>query len=416
MTKLLALFDPSRLHNAEGATRKLKLTKRAVEASAPGVSDRWLWDAELPGFGLRVKPSGVRTYVVQYRNQSGRTRRLALGQHGVITAEQARQLARQRLGEVAAGSDPSAERQARRKAMTVSQACDRYVEEYAEIHKKKSSVKEDRRLIEKRIRPELGPLPLEGVTRDDVLRLHLALKRTPYEANRAVALLSKLFNLAEGDWGVRPAGSNPCHKLRRYKEEKRTRFLSAGELGRLGETLDKAEADGSESSAVILAIRLLALTGCRLGEIRKLRWEDVRLADGVLSLRDAKRGARDVPLGREAVARLRRTERQGEFVVLSSSGDREMGESTLEAAWRRLRIKAQLDTRLHDFRHTVGTYAGAMPNTSAFLVRDLLGLKTMAMTDRYVERNIDPLHAIADGVGDTIDSAMRKRRPTDVTA
>jgi integrase len=385
-----------------------KLTKRFVESIAEPETrsvDVVIWDSELPGFGVRVKVSGVRSYMLQYRNESGRSRRVTIGRHGVLTAEEARQHARGLLADAKRGSDPAADRGAARRACTVSQLCDRYMREHAELHKKPSSAAEDRRLIDRRLRSTLGTMKADGVTRDDVMRVHLSLRATPYEGNRVLALLSKIFNLAEA-WRIRPLHSNPCWHVKRFAERKRERFLSGEELGRLGKALLEAERDKTVRPGVLDAIRLLAFTGCRLGEVLGSRWEDVDLVAGVFRLRDAKAGARTVPLGAPALALLTELPRPGPFVVRGVASDGPLKSSTLEDAWKKIRKHAKIpDARLHDLRHTVGTYGG-QAGLNAFMVRDLLGHKTLAMTGRYVERDTNPLRAAADQVSGRIAAAM----------
>ncbi len=409
MAKVMRLFE-----GARGETKgkgRVKLTKRVVDALRPMPGrDVVLWDSQLPGFCVRVKPSGVRSYAIQYRNRRHKSCRLTIGRHSVLTVEQARAEARQRLADAKRGEDPLAERESARTkakaAQTVTQLCERFLCEYAEVRKKPSSVKEDRRLIEKRIRPAMGTKRLEEITRDDVLDLHHSLRKTPYEANRTLALLSKLLNVAEL-WGLRPQGSNPCRHIERYTEKARDRFLSDEELGRLGAVLEEAEQTRTHQAGVIAAIKLLALTGCRLSEILGLEWSHVDLTAGVLRLPDAKAGARLVPLGDAAVALLSSVDRTGKFVVLGDKTGQPIPAPTVEDGWRRLRDKAKLENaRLHDLRHTVGSLAGQQ-GWNAFTVKAILGHKTLAMTDRYVAHDVTPLRRAADSISARISEAMK---------
>ncbi|MCP4316486.1 MAG: site-specific integrase [Hyphomicrobiales bacterium] len=382
-----------------------KLTQAYVLRLRPSEREAFHWDTQLPGFGLRAKPSGVRTFVVQYRNAGGRTRRYAIAKYGVMTVEEARKEARQLLSAVAKGADPSAERASGRTAPTVADLIDRYMREHSEAHKKASSVKEDRRLLNRNVKPRLGTTKAASVTRGDIAKLHHALRKTPYEANRTLAILSKMFNLSEV-WGLRPDGSNPCRHVKRFREAKRERFFSGDELKRIGEALATAERDGTEMPGITLAVRLLALTGCRMGEILALRWEDVELKKGLIRLTDAKAGARDVMLGTPARALLADSPKDDNWVVHGPNPDKPLSRWTLEKAWRRIRDNAKLENaRLHDFRHTVGTYGGHA-GFNAFIVRDLLGHKTLAMTGRYVERDTDPVRAAADLVSERVAAAM----------
>ncbi|HEX7776230.1 MAG TPA: integrase arm-type DNA-binding domain-containing protein, partial [Parvibaculum sp.] len=202
----------------------MRLTKQFVDALKPSSEEIFAWDSELKGFGVRVKPTGIKTYFLQYRNKQGRSRRYTLGRHGVFAPEEARKLARLRLADIQYGEDPAADRKSAREAPTMSELCERYLAEHSEPHKKPSSVREDRRLIVKRINPAIGALSVESVTRADVMKLQHAMRKTPYDANRMLATLSKMFNLAEA-WGLRPDGTNPVRYVQRFPERKRDQFL-----------------------------------------------------------------------------------------------------------------------------------------------------------------------------------------------
>ena len=247
-----------------------------------------LWDGDLPGFGVRVLPSGRRSYLVQYRI-GHRSRRITLGPHGVLTTDQARGMAIEALAEVRSGGDPAEERKERREALTVQALAARFDAEHIAVHLKESTAREYRRNLRRFILPVLGRHKVLEVTRADVARFHHDLRHIPYQANRNLEIISKMFNLAEM-WGFRLDGSNPRRHLRKYPEQKRERFLSASELGRLGEVLNAMEQERLELTSAIAAVRLLVLTGCRLNEIMKLRWEHVDLSLGLLRLPDSKTG------------------------------------------------------------------------------------------------------------------------------
>jgi integrase len=190
---------------------------------------------------------------------------------------------------------------------------------------------------------------------------HHDLRHIPYQANRNLEIISKMFNLAEM-WGLRPDGSNPRRHLRKDREQKRERFLSASELRRLGEVLDAMEQERLGLASAIAAVRLLLLTGCRLNEIMKLRWEHVDVGGGLLRLPDSKTGAKAVQLGEAAIEVLRKMERSpfNPRVIQGTQPGKPLAD--LQPFWQRVRARAGLkDARLHDLRHTfasVGVASG----------------------------------------------------------
>ncbi len=246
-----------------------RLTKRIVEAARPLAKDYFIFDEQLPGFGLRVMPSGKKSYVIQYR-RNRRTRRLTFGRHGPMTPDQARRKAIELSAAVQVGGDPAEEHREARQAPTLAALGERFLDEHVGSHCKPSTAREYRRSIELFINPILGSASVREVTRTDVVALHHSLRHIPYQANRTLGVLSKILNMAE-IWGLRPDGSNPCRHVKKYPEKKRERFLDPEELTRLGETLREVEKEGSETTSAVAAVRLLILTGCRLGEILTLK-------------------------------------------------------------------------------------------------------------------------------------------------
>ncbi|HEX4615786.1 MAG TPA: integrase arm-type DNA-binding domain-containing protein, partial [Stellaceae bacterium] len=226
----------------------LRLNKSNVEDITPEAKDIYAWDDRIPGFGVKVTPAGKRIYVLKYR-AGGAQRWLVLGRHGDLTAEEAQKKAIRLRGAVADGKDPARLRDEHAAEPIVDELADRYLAEYAEPHKKPRSVEEDRRNLKLHIRPELGALKVSAVARQDILKLHHKMRATPGAANRALALMSKMFGLAE-DWGIRPEGSNPCRRIKKFDERARERFLTKDELQRLGRALEEAERDGEHPSGI----------------------------------------------------------------------------------------------------------------------------------------------------------------------
>jgi hypothetical protein len=174
-----------------------KITKRLVEGTSPGEKEVLIWDSDLKGFGVRIKPSGSRSYLIQYRNEFGRSRRLTLGPHGRLTAEEARRLAREKLLTAIQGRDPAEERAEKRAVSTLSVFSKRYLSEYAAAQKKSGTIKTDRINLRCHILPALGHLPLTAISKTDIAKLNHSMKDRPGAANRTMELLSNMMNVAE---------------------------------------------------------------------------------------------------------------------------------------------------------------------------------------------------------------------------
>ncbi len=314
----------------------MALTKTSIEKAQPESRDVFLWDDAIAGFGVRVLSSGKRSFLLQYRNTEGRSRRVTLGRFGVLTVQQARQKAIRLLAQVSEGADPAQERREATDAPTLEDLAARYLRDHAEPKKKPRSVQEDHRLIEKHILPTLGSRKVGHITSNDIDRLHSSMSEKPILANRVLALESMMFRLAE-KWRLRPVGSNPCHGVERYKENRRERYLSMEEIGRLGDTLRAMQEERALSASAVAGIRLLLLTGCRRNEIRNLRWSEIDLKRPEIRLSDSKTGPRSVPLNAPAVQVIDGLERRSQWVLPGVQRDTPI---SLNAAWIRIRKRA----------------------------------------------------------------------------
>ena len=382
----------------------VKITKRMVDQLKSDGADTFYWDADLPGFGVRVRGSGRKYYIVQYR-ADGRVRRITLGRHGAVSAETARRRAMAAISEAKGGGDPAAARDERRKAVTMKQFGKRFLEEYVPNHCKPSTAYEYGRSVKFFIDPRIGRRKVRDIKRSDIAELHHELRETPYQANRTLGVLSKMFSQAEV-WGLRPDGSNPCLHVKRYKEEKRERFLNAEEFSRLGQVLDEILHDGSETRSAVVAFRLLMLTGCRLSEIQKLQWEHVDLEAGELHLPDTKTGGRAVPLAPSAVRLLQSLPRDEDnpWVIAGKKPGSHL--TDLQHPWRRVRARADLeDVRIHDLRHSFASRALAL-GEGLPMIGKLLGHTQVQTTARYAHLARDTVKASAARIGDSIDGDL----------
>jgi integrase len=403
-----------------------RITKRVVESASPGPRELFVWDTELKGFGVRILPSGVRTYLVQCRTPGGKQRRMTVGRHGPLTADQARREARQLLAAVERGDDPAGVVQQARTAPSVAELCDRYLQDHAREHKRPLSVEADERNIRNHVLPVLGRLKVAEVTRADIDRLKRSVRtgKTAVDsklgprarriitggagaANRVLALVSKMMNLAE-KWGLRPDGSNPCRHVEKFKENKRERYLTGDELARLGDALTEAEQAATELPSVIAAVRLLVLTGCRLSEILTLQWEYVDFEAAWMRLPESKTGAKTVHLNAPALAVLAGIERQegSPWVIAGAKAGTHL--VNLEKPWRRIRTKADIpDVRLHDLRHSFASVAVGL-GEGLPMIGKLLGHTQVQTTARYAHLAADPVKQATERVGAAIAGAMMR--------
>lgn len=379
-------------------------TKTQMRAAPVGFT----WQPDVPGLVLRVRESGRRTWVLDYWF-SARHRQIVIGD---VPPDAARQIAEKHRVAIAHGRDPLAEKDDARKAaeaaVTLSKFFERYLTDYAEGKKKPRSISEDKRLFKYTIQEPLGRVRLPDLTDDHVRRFHRNLKATPIVANRAVALLSKMMNLAEA-WQVRPKFSNPCRHVGKYPEKKAHRFLSSEQLTALGAALAEIErapkkSDDYELPSVIAAVRLLLFTGCRRGELLSLRWEDVNFDAGVLDLPDSKTGRKVIVLNapaRQVLDSLAKQRKDGcPWVLPGRYGGKAL--VGLPHAWLRIRKRAGLDgVRLHDLRHSYASTAAGL-GASLPVIGALLGHTVPATTARYAGVAADPRREAAERVGERL--------------
>ena len=376
-----------------------KLTKRSVDALKPNGVDTVYWDRELTGFGVRVRMSGRKSYVVQTR-VAGKLRWFTIGPHGPFTPEEARAEALDLLAKAKRGIDPRATTGKPVRDPVMADLCKRFLEEYVSAHCKPKTGVDYGRSIRLFIEPAIGAMKVSDIARKDIAELHQRMRHKPYQANRTLAVLSKMFSLAEV-WGWRADGSNPCRHVKRYKERARERFLSPEETDRLGAVLKEAE---KEMPSAVAAFRLLLLTGCRLSEIQTLRWEHVK-AD-CIELPDGKTGGRVVPLGPEARDVLAALPRDDDNPWVIAGRLQGSHLTDLQHPWRRIRKRAGLeDVRIHDLRHSYASRALAL-GESLTMIGKLLGHTQAQTTARYAHLARDSVQNAAARITESIGSNL----------
>jgi integrase len=402
-----------------------KITKRFVDRLTAGAADVVHWDSDMPGFGVRVKPSGARSYIVQYRNTGGQSKRLTIGRVGVLTPEEARREARKTLAAVAKGGDPAADKQARRADLTVAQLIDRYLSEGPadKPNKKKLSWTHDAGNLRRHVAAILGRRRLATLTKDDIQRFQRSVTQGETKANApaaqkrgrvrvrggaAAAARSTAVLAAMLAWATERGflSANPAKGVQLNTLAARERFLTDQELARLGDALAAMEARGVNRSSLNI-IRLLLLTGARLNEIASLKWEYVDFQRGVFMLPDSKTGAKTVPVGApvfEILAKISRTDESTWIFPAAQGNGHHVGAPKI---WRQIRKEAGLTgVRLHDLRHTHAS-AGVALNQSLYIVGKILGHRRAATTQKYSHLALDPIRAAAEQTSKRLAGALR---------
>ena len=387
-------------HEGGPAMPIVDLTPRLARESKPQAKDTILFDRTLPGFGLRIHPSGRKVYIVQARIE-GRSRRIVIARHGEMELAEARRRARDMLGRIRAGGNPADDIRREKETPTLREFADEYLRR-CEPHWKPSGRKTVRIYLNARILPAFGKMPLDRIGPEDVAAwFDAASKDRPGAANRAFEILRAMMFRAE-EWGLRERGTNPCLGIAKNPRNRIARFLDADELARLGCALDAREAEWPEAVA---AIRLLALTGCRRSEVLNLRWRDI--GEDAINLPDSKTGPRAVPLGEAARARI---------AVLSGAIEPDAllfpryaegrAQYSLVACCRAVCADAKLGKlRLHDLRHTAASHA-VMSGEGLPLVGRLLGHRRHRTTAAYAHIADAHLVEAADKIGNIIAGAM----------
>lgn len=418
---------------------KAKLTRQTVTGSAPGPSAYIVYDTDLKGFGLKVMPSGTKTWIIEYRPGAGgrgvSPKRVTLGRADLLTPDEARGKARDELARARLGEDIATTRKKERDTPTLAALGRRYLDEEVKPTKAKATLALYEIHFAKHLGPVLGTKKVSAITEADVMRFHRELgARKPATANRVVATLSAFFTWAAKQRVV-PRGFNPCAGLEKFREDGRERFLTMDELQRLGAALRLAETEGLPFSVdmtkptakhnrkpenqrvvtspyVTAAIRLLLFTGCRLREILHLEWSQVDFDRGMLFLSKSKTGKKAVVLNAPALAVLSGLQRAGKFVIASADPDKPRAD--LKKPWDSITAHAGLaGLRIHDLRHSFASI-GAGGGVGLPIIGRLLGQTQQATTARYAHLDADPVKRASEKIAGTIAAALDGAPAADV--
>lgn len=381
----------------------MSLTAKIVRDAKSGPQNRIEWDGEVKGLGLRITKAGAKSYVLSYR-ADGRKRLMTLGRTSEMGLAKARELAGTALVRVRGGADPLEEKAQRKALPTVAEGVDEFFNTY--VPKRKAlgrmadrTEKEYTRQAHKHILPKLGRKRIRDITKGDVERMLAPLP--PIMANRVRALVSSMFTQFE-HWEYRPQHSNPARGIEMALEEARDRTLTESELSALGTALDGL--DGNPGA--ILAIRLAAVTGLRIGEVQNMRWTDIDFQGGAVVLPKTKTGRRIHTLPSAALALLADVPRLGACVIPGRDPDSPLDYSSIQRHWVRACDAAGVSgARIHDLRRTIMTEAAAL-GVGAHLLRDMVGHKTTAMADRYIQQAGEPLTELRERMGQSMAAKL----------
>ena len=417
----------------------MKLTKRSVDALFPRQKQYIEYDTELKGFGVAIYPSGIKSWVCEYRPHGGgrgtAKKRVTLGKVTQLPPEQARKTAADMLAAVRLGGDPALEKAERRASVTVGELIDFFDAQYVGPMLKPGTAVSHRIALEE-LRRAHGALKATALTRSHVTTLHFRMADRPYAANRAVAVWSKAFAWAAGA-GLIPEGQNPAKNIKKYREQGRERFLTSDELARLGDALREGETIGlpyfvdetkptakhaakADHRRVKLdryataALRLLVLTGARLREILHAKWEQVDIERGLIFLADSKTGKKPLYLSAAAqkvLADLPRIEGNPHVIAGANDG---APRSDLKKPWAAVSRAAGLEgVRIHDLRHSFASF-GAGASLGLPIIGKLLGHSQPATTARYAHLDADPMRRAVDTIGSAISGAMDRGKSADI--
>jgi integrase len=373
-----------------------RLTDKVVRGLAvPERGNRVTYDTDVRGFGARITAAGARAFVLNYRRKAdGLERRYTIGAFPDWSVSAAREEAKGLKREIDGGGDPVGEHVAERAAPTIANLCERFIAEH--VAKQAYHTQADyNSVIRNDILPALGNLKVGAIEFEHVERLHAKITaRAPTRANRAVAVLSKMFALAI-KWKLRV--DNPCKGIERNHEHQRKRYLRPDELARLMKAL--AEDQNQQAADVI---RLLLLTGARRSEALGARWDQFDAAAGVWvkphTMTKTKVEHR-IPLNapaRQLLARLRKQNAESPWVFPGRHGQHR---NDLKYSWKRICKAADIrGLRIHDLRHS---YASQLASAGIGLpiIGALLGHSNPTTTHRYAHLLDDPLRQATERVG-----------------
>ncbi|MDP8245850.1 MAG: site-specific integrase [Candidatus Hinthialibacter antarcticus] len=364
-----------------------------------------LWDDQVQGFGLRIHPTNSKSWIIQYRI-GNKQRFMNIGQFPKVTLIKARNTAKEKFGEIAGGVDPTEQRKKNKeRQLTIEQLCNHYMTEYAKPRKK--SWKEDERKIKRHVLPRIGKKPALSLKRADIMRIHREIgKNSPYEANRVLAFLSKLFGFGRAADYLPETHINPCRDVEKFKEKPRERWLSDGD-----EFLKLLNAISEDENIYYRSFfTLLILTGMRKGELQNLKWSQIDFKNSSVYFADTKSGYSETkPLSDHSIRVMREIPRLVDNPHVFPSPT-EVGKAivNMDKPWRRIKKRAEItDLRIHDLRRTFVSYM-ANDKIPLEIASKAVGHRSIRVTETvYARFKDDPIREAINQTGDKIISLQK---------
>ncbi len=406
-----------------------RISKATVDSLVcrPEKDRKIVWDDKLKGFGVVAFPTGIKTYVAQYR-KDGRSHRVTLGKHGRLTPDQARSKAKVLLGQIESGSNAAEERRAKRQAPTLAEVAQDFLA-YANAKKKPGTASGYESALRLHILPLIGSMRITDIRTTDVEKFHARMSGHRPQANRTLDVFSAVWTFAAKRKDV-DAGQNPAREVEYYAEAGRERYLTRQELARLGDALVAAETIGLPYSVnedgpnarhapkpenrhrrldvyAIAAIRLLMLNGARLREALNAKWDYVDLERGMIFLPDSKTGKKPIYLSGAAAEVLASLPRLKDNPYVFPGEKNGRPRTDLKKPWAAICEAANLEgVRLHDLRHSFASI-GVGGSLGLPIIGKLLGHSQASTTQRYAHLDADPMRRAVEMIGETITAAMK---------
>lgn len=357
-----------------------------------------VWDTLYPGFGLRFRESGHKTWIVSFRQRKIK-RTVTLGSVPAMTIREARREARRILSEMQLEGLPTKAKEQVKCAPLFRDYAGEFWADYSR-HWKPSTAKRSASCLKLQLIPYFGDMTVDAIRRTDIARFRDSLSDRPVVFNRAIPVLSVMLQYAE-QLGYRRAYSNPCRGTPRYKIRLIERYLSSIEYRRLASALDKYQNHYPKQVAIIW---LLMFTGARLGEIQSLRWEYVKPPR--LMLPDSKTGAKIIYLNKQAQSILHALPKKRNSGLIFPSRIKPAKPVSISIAWDKIRHHAAIpDVRLHDLRHSFASVA-IRDGISLLIIGKLLGHALPETTARYAHLADETIQDSALRVCSSIAAAM----------